>query len=139
VFVASCSLVQRGGADSATKGARWGCASLETVAPLRTWVASYAAPQSADADTYRIHIGLPRVPNDSVVVVTASQTCADAGRAYARATDQHLAARLYEVAVVRAGNRYVVRNATAPVTAGEWNLMLIFDTAFHPKDTILGF
>lgn len=86
-----------------------------------------------------MRIQLPRVPPDSVAVVSASRICDRAGLAYARENGQELRRGVYEMAVVRAGERYIVRGVTAPARAGEWNTISIFDAVFHLKSTILGF
>ena len=140
-LVVSCVIAQRGRPTAVTTVTRWKCAA-ETSAialHLRKWVVGYTAPQSVDADTYRMRIELPRVPTESVSIVNVAPLCERAGLAHAREYGQQLAPGLYQMAVVRAGGRYVVRNGTAPISAGEWNFISVFDTAFHLKRSILGF
>jgi hypothetical protein len=141
VSAAGCSLTQRGRPHAVTTGASWTCAApgSEVAQRVRTWVAGYTTPQSAKADTFRMRIQLPRVPTDAVAVVSVSRICDRAGLAYARENGQQLSPGVYEMAVVRAGDRYIVRGVTAPAPPGEWNTLSIFDTAFHLKSTILGF
>ena len=136
----ACGVVTRG-PHAVTSGARWTCAApgSDIAERVRAFVRDYAAPQSELADRYRVHINLPRVPTESVAIITTPEVCGQAGLAYARTEVQHLSPGVYEMAVVRAGNRYVVRGVTAPSPAGEWNMITVFDLSFRPLIGILAF
>lgn len=136
----ACAVVRRE-PRAVTSGARWTCAPPASAIAerLRAFVRDYSAPQSELADKYRVQISLPRVPAESVAVITVPEVCDRAGLAYARAGSQRLAPGEYEVAVVRAGDRYIVRGVTAPIPAGEWSIINVFDLRFHGIIAILGF
>jgi len=124
-----------------TTGARWTCAPAQSDIPqrMRTLVVEYATAQTPFDDTMRSRFQLARLPADSIVVVDAPEVCDRAGLAYARSGDQHLSPGVYEMAVIRAGNRYFVRGVTAPSPAGEWNMITVLDLKFHGIFGILGF
>ncbi len=105
---------------------------------MRAWVSDYTAAKSKATDSFRAQLQLPLVPVDSITVVQRPSVCAEAGLAYARAHGQRLLAGTYEMAVVRAGSQYVVRGVTAPETAGEWNMISIFDAKFRLTNSVLG-
>ena len=133
----ACAVVRRG-PRAVTVGAHWTCAAPASVERYLGFVRDYTAPQSEFAERYRVQINLPRVPTESVTVVTAPEICERAGLAYARDGSQHLSPGVYEMAVIRAGNRYIVRGVTAPSPAGEWNISTVFDLRFHAIIGILG-
>ncbi len=83
-------------------------------------------------------VHLPRVPADSVRVVTDPAACRRAGLEYARGSGR-LTPRLYETAVIRVGDHYLVRSVTAPAPVGEWTIMLVLDSSFRSTISILGF
>ena len=136
----ACAVVRRR-PHAVTSGARWTCAppGSDIADRVRAFVRDYAAPQSELADRYRVQISLPRVPAESVAIITTPEVCDRAGLAYARNEVQQLSPGVYEMAVVRAGDRYVVRGVTAPSRAGEWNTITVFDLRFRPIIGILGF
>jgi len=72
-------------------------------------------------------------------VISDAAICRQAGRAYASETRQHLARGTYQTAVIATRDRYVVRSVTAPASAGEWNMTLVFDSRFRALNGILGF
>jgi hypothetical protein len=138
---AACAVVHPGRPSAVTTGATWTCAPPNSEIPqsIRTWLLGYTEPKSAAADSFRARLQLPRIPRDSVAVVDTLQLCQRAGLAYARENGQQLSPGVYEMALVRAGNRYIARGVTAPATAGEWNTISIFDLRFRLITSVLGF
>jgi hypothetical protein len=139
ILVTACA-VARSDRHDRMAGATSTCADTSsTIAQwLRGWVVASTAPQSTKADSFRVRLELPRLPADSVVIVNDHVVCRRAGLAYIRANEQPLTPGNHEVAVIRAGRRYVVRSVTAPARAGEWNIISIFDDKFRLTSTVLG-
>ncbi len=82
--------------------------------------------QGADADSYRLQIDVPQLPDSSVVAVTDSTTCARLSEAQASLFGS--AARA--VTANRLGTtRFVVFDQGHRV--GEWESLSIFDAAFQ--------
>ena len=71
----------------------------------------------------RLH--LPRVPSNSLQIVTDQTICRAAAAAYAREMKMPVA----RVHIVSAGERFLVIDPTKH--AGEWKIVLIFDPTFQ--------
>ena len=81
----------------------------------------------------RERLNLPRVPPDSLQIVTDSTICGAAAAAYARKMKMPVA----HVHILRADDRFLVIDPLKHV--GEWKIVLIFDPTFVKSVGSLGY
>jgi hypothetical protein len=138
---AACGVARYSWIPGVMRGITWTCAdsSSAIARQLRTLIAAEIARPRGRANTSGSNTSMSTPMTDSTRVITAAAICQHAGRAYASETRQRLGRGTYQTAVIATRDRYVVRSVTAPAIPGEWNMILVFDSRFHPLNEILGF
>lgn len=138
---AACGVARYSWVPGVMRGVTWTCADSgsDIAQRLRTLTATDIARQRGPAGPGGSNNPVSGPITDSARVITDAGICRQAGRAYASQTRQRLARGTYQTAVIATRDRYVVRSVTAPSPAGEWNMILVFDSRFHALHGILGF